>query len=356
MGTTLTGTTPQDTYDSLIKVTDNGPLTGSLKVLTDGLGNDSALALATGAASVTGTLAVTAGATLASASGNVGIGGTALTKLSVIDGTNTYCASFDGAGGTSLVAMGTTSLGPTIAGFTANFAAATNLIINPDGGNVGIGVTSAPTNKLVVKSGGYGAVASFLDAADNGFVFKADGFNGFNAIDQTQQLIMNFSGSEKYRFNTDGTLQVGSGIVFPSTQVASAGANTLDDYEEGTFSPTVEGSSTAGTATYSVQIGKYTKIGNQVSILIDLAWSGGTGTGILRIVGLPFTNVAFNTAGTIGFINDIALTASNYATTYVAPSSTRLDFVQSPTGGGSVTDVSYDAAGRLIISATYFNA
>jgi len=61
MGTTLTGTTPQDTYDSLIKVTDNGPLTGSLKKLTDGLGNDSSLSLSTAAASLSGSLAVTGG-------------------------------------------------------------------------------------------------------------------------------------------------------------------------------------------------------------------------------------------------------------------------------------------------------
>ena len=47
MGTTLTGTTPQDTYDSLIKVTDNGPLSGTSKYLSDGLGNDSVLALST---------------------------------------------------------------------------------------------------------------------------------------------------------------------------------------------------------------------------------------------------------------------------------------------------------------------
>jgi hypothetical protein len=58
MGTTLTGTTPQDTYDSLIKVTDNGPLTGSLKKLTDGLGNDSSLSLSTAAARVTGNFTV----------------------------------------------------------------------------------------------------------------------------------------------------------------------------------------------------------------------------------------------------------------------------------------------------------
>jgi hypothetical protein len=47
MGTTLTGTTPQDTYDSLIKVTDNGPLSATAKYLSDGLGNDSVLALST---------------------------------------------------------------------------------------------------------------------------------------------------------------------------------------------------------------------------------------------------------------------------------------------------------------------
>jgi hypothetical protein len=52
MGTTLTGTTPQDTYDSLIKVTDNGPLSGTAKYLSDGLGNDSALALSTTAVGV----------------------------------------------------------------------------------------------------------------------------------------------------------------------------------------------------------------------------------------------------------------------------------------------------------------
>jgi hypothetical protein len=48
----LTGTTPQDTYDSLIKVTDNGPLSGTAKYLSDGLGNDSVLALSTTAVGI----------------------------------------------------------------------------------------------------------------------------------------------------------------------------------------------------------------------------------------------------------------------------------------------------------------
>jgi hypothetical protein len=47
MGTSLTGLTPSTTYDALIKVGDNAPLDGTLKTLSDGLGNDSVLALST---------------------------------------------------------------------------------------------------------------------------------------------------------------------------------------------------------------------------------------------------------------------------------------------------------------------
>jgi len=54
----LTGQTIASSYDALLKVTDNGPLTSSLKLITDGLGNNSALSLSTVSASITGTLAV----------------------------------------------------------------------------------------------------------------------------------------------------------------------------------------------------------------------------------------------------------------------------------------------------------
>ena len=47
MGTTLTGTKPKDTYDSLIKVGDNGPISGTAKYLSDGLGNNLPIAVST---------------------------------------------------------------------------------------------------------------------------------------------------------------------------------------------------------------------------------------------------------------------------------------------------------------------
>jgi hypothetical protein len=114
-------------------------------------------------------------------------------------------------------------------------------------------------------------------------------------------------GTEDARFNSAGNLQTigtisvgnatpstsGAGITFPATQSASSDANTLDDYEEGTFTPFYTPSSGAFTTlTYSAQTGKYTKIGNIVYFAINIFTSVvtlGTASGNLRIGGLPFT-------------------------------------------------------------------
>ena len=81
----------------------------------------------------------------------------------------------------------------------------------------------------------------------------------------------------------------GAGITFPATESASSDANTLDDYEEGTCTPTLFGASSAGTTTYVSQTGNYTKIGRQVTVQVLLNVSAATGTGEVRIGGLPFT-------------------------------------------------------------------
>jgi hypothetical protein len=56
---TLTGQTIAATYDALLKVTDNGPITSSLKLITDGLGNNTALSLSNSEVAITGNLYVT---------------------------------------------------------------------------------------------------------------------------------------------------------------------------------------------------------------------------------------------------------------------------------------------------------
>ena len=63
MGISLTGLTPATTYDALIKVGDNGPITGALKVLSDGLGTNLPMEASTTGINFTGTL-TQAGTTL----------------------------------------------------------------------------------------------------------------------------------------------------------------------------------------------------------------------------------------------------------------------------------------------------
>lgn len=78
-------------------------------------------------------------------------------------------------------------------------------------------------------------------------------------------------------------------VKFPATQNASANANTLDDYEEGTWTPTIIGS-TSGAATYTTQTGYYVKVGQLVLAAFDVtAASAGTLVGNVIIGGLPFT-------------------------------------------------------------------
>ena len=94
----------------------------------------------------------------------------------------------------------------------------------------------------------------------------------------------------------------GVGITFPATQSASSDANTLDDYEEGTWTPSL-----GGNTTYNAngQYGQYVKIGKMVSIsgIIDVNTIG-TGSAT-TISGLPFT-VSVNGQGSIGFFTGLA--------------------------------------------------
>jgi hypothetical protein len=80
-----------------------------------------------------------------------------------------------------------------------------------------------------------------------------------------------------------GVPSSGIGITFPATQSASSDGNTLDDYEEGTFTPSVSGV-TVGTTT-----GIYIKIGKLVFINMIIPVTSGSSSG-MTITNLPFTS------------------------------------------------------------------
>jgi hypothetical protein len=115
-------------------------------------------------------------------------------------------------------------------------------------------------------------------------------------------------------FTAGGLITLTSGqIAFPSTQVPSADANTLDDYEEGTWTPTL---TTDGvdftTVTYdAARGGRYVKVGKLVHIngfLRTDAVTVGSATGNVQIGGLPFT-VITSTGGTADADSPIALSS-----------------------------------------------
>jgi len=86
-----------------------------------------------------------------------------------------------------------------------------------------------------------------------------------------------------------GTTPSLNGITFPATQVPSADANTLDDYEEGTWTPGI-GTLTQVGGTFTSS-GTYTKIGRSVTVTGRIDISGGTvaASTSANLSGLPFT-------------------------------------------------------------------
>ena len=84
----------------------------------------------------------------------------------------------------------------------------------------------------------------------------------------------------------------GAGVTFPTAQSASTDANTLDDYEEGTWTVTLAGSATAGTQTYTGAVGTYAKVGQLVFVQgwCHINAKDGATAGNMLIRTLPFTS------------------------------------------------------------------
>lgn len=176
----------------------------------------------------------------------------------------------------------------------------------------------------------------------------------------TGKAIIQINNADRLTVDANGNLGFlsGRGIDFSSdSNAAGATSEILNDYEEGTFTPIVFGNLTVGTATYTQQIGRYVKIGRQVTAWVHLEWSGGTGAGNLRFGGLPFNIVTLASnnfpSAVIGYISGIALSANYIAIAYGQNAENNVNIAQYPVGGGSGLSVPYDAAGQIIFTITY---
>ena len=148
----------------------------------------------------------------------------------------------------------------------------------------------------------------------------------------------------------------GAGITFPATASASSDANTLDDYEEGTFTPTFDFSSGAGTLTYSDQVGRYTKVGSVVTVQALLVVSAkGTASGNISL-DLPFTAAASVYGAASLTWNGITYSANSYTIVgQIGNNTVNLDFYNEPSGGSktSLTASQCNSSFEIIFTVTY---
>lgn len=180
---------------------------------------------------------------------------------------------------------------------------------------LGIGTTADTTNRLSAKLNNTLFVAKTVaEGGDGNLRYKLSKESSSKTLSFLLQD--NFSGRAEigltgdddfhFKVSPDGStwyealkLIAASGLVslplgqlaFPATQNPSSDPNTLDDYEEGTFTPTFTAGTVPTGVTYSTQLGYYTKIGNQVDfyLRIVLTSKGSGGAGNATLAGLPFT-------------------------------------------------------------------
>jgi len=317
-------------------------------------------------------------------SGRVGIGTTNPTqKLQVTDGTfsNFYIApGYNSDAGTTIGVGGGEYLAFNGAPFT------TERMRIDSSGRLLVGTSSSSNNGLLQIKGNAGDATSYAylslqrgsspgTSADLGYIDFTDNSGNQGAWIQARRdggtwtsgsshpTFLGFSTTadgassptERMRITSDAYVRLASGTGGIQFNGDTAAANALDDYEEGTFTPTIIGTATAGTATYTGQVGKYTKVGNLVTCSIYLNYSGGNGTGNMRIAGLPFTVVSGGSGSlSFGIFSNIALAANSVATGYANELTSLILLLQYPSGGGQYTFISYDTAGEILTSFAYY--
>jgi len=179
-----------------------------------------------------------------------------------------------------------------------------NLLVGKTSLGAATGVELASSGQIAVTRDG--AVPAFLrrNNSDGSLIdFNKDGtvVGSIGALNGGLFIDGNPSAASRLAFGT-------SSIVYPETTgVADIGAsgnrfkdlylsggvylggtgsaNKLDDYETGTWTPTFG----LGSLTYNKQYGRYTKVGNLVTVWYSITWGARSGSGQLEVTGMPFT-------------------------------------------------------------------
>jgi len=213
-----------------------------------------------------------------------------------------YMNFFTGSGGSVAERMRIDSSGNLMVGKTVSDLGATAGIELNGQYDVGYFTRSAEKALVVNRLSTDGTIAEFRkDGSSVGSIGVADGDNLFISSTASAHGGLKFNNTAMAAYvdgaNSDNTMDVGTSAVRFKDLYLSGGvylggtgsANHLDDYEEGTWTPSLRGATVAGTyTTGGAESGTYRKIGNTVYVSLVLNGSISGDSGAYEITGLPF--------------------------------------------------------------------
>jgi hypothetical protein len=190
-----------------------------------------------------------------------------------------------------------TSVG-TLSSLTVSGGITGDVLGDVTGDLTGSVLTAAQTNITSVGTLSSLAVSGDVSIADK--IVHTGDTNTAIRFPSADTITFETSGAEAMRIDSSGDVEItsgnlsfanGSGIDFSASAGGGATSSLLDDYEEGTWTPVIEGSGSNPSVTYNSTYtgGLYTKIGNKVTVSCEVRWSAlSSGSGSLEVTGLPF--------------------------------------------------------------------
>ena len=247
---------------------------------------------------------------------------------------------------------------------SGNFGLGTATPSFPSGTGLAIYNASAPRLKFTNSTTGDASTdgTQLLVSGSDFYIQQREAASVFISTNGTNAVTVDSGGGFKV-LNTIGVGNAtpstsGAGITFPATQSASSDANTLDDYEEGTFTPVLTGTN-GGTATYSVQVGRYRKIGSFVCVWarVDLATVGSL-NGFITVDNLPFASQNATNYYSIGTVLLANTTFTGSPVSFMNPNSTNAYLLLSVSGAavGFVSQGDLTSSTSVTICICYHTA
>jgi hypothetical protein len=315
-------------------------------------------------------------------SGNIGIGTASPDTLLHIESTGTPILKIEGAVDSNpaiLIYDGSTVIGELQgqgSGDEFVISGGTGHAIEFRGGNTANSMVIDSTGQVGIGTASPGADLHVYDATAGKIVIQGNdnpwnpslelwtsgttNVAGVSATGGTGEVRYNASTGYFPTFYSNGTEKVRilstGGITFNGD---TAAANALDDYEEGTFTPSVTFGGGNSGMTFSTQVGFYTKIGNTVNITLYIDLSAkGSSSGDALVTQLPFTSLSTAARYYSGSVNLNLITFANTFQCLMLSGATNI-ILREQTEGGSLsalTDADFVNTSSIVITITYQTA